>query len=274
MKKILFALLAFVFTVSAFAQKPVVVIDRFTYPSNLKSGAASIRGQVISGITETNRVQLIDVESESALATEVARRSTERAIDDQTARIGVMKTIGAHYIITGTVSQISADKHVTEIGTFYTGNVVFTLRVMNVEDGTLVGSETYSNSGLTGGKGTSKEDAILATIKKASRFMKGFVSKYFKIEGTIVEMGEMKGGKPKSCYVNLGADAGAVKGQKFEVYEVKTVAGREIVHQIGALVVMEVVASDLSDCKFASGAEEILQAFKEGRELRILTKEK
>ena len=276
MKRIYPVLIGLFCCILASAQKPVVVIDYFTSPSSCsKSGVSSIRNQVISGLTETNRVNLIDVEAESSLRLEASRRSTEQALHDNTARMGIMKTLGANYIITGVVSKVSADKKVTQHGvTYYTGNVVFSLKVMRVEDGTLVGSETYSNSGITGGMGSSADDAILATIQKANRYMKVFVSKYFKIIGTIVEMGEMKGGKAKSCYVSLGSDAGAHKGQKFEVYEIKTIAGRETTHLVGMVAVEEVVAPDLSNCKFVSGAGDILAAFQAGRELRIQTKEK
>ena len=275
MKKIYTAILGLFVALASFAQKPVVIIDYFTSSStNLKSGVSAIRSQVISGIAETSRVNLIDVESESSLTLEASRRSSERALYDNTARMGVMKTLGAQYIITGAVSKVSADKKVTSSGVkYYTGNVVFSLKVVKAEDGTLVGSETYSYSGLTGGVGSTSEEAILSTIEKAGRVMDVFVSKYFKIFGSIVEMGEMKNGKAKSCYVSLGSGAGTNKGQRFDVFEVRTIAGRETTHKIGVLSVVEVVAYDLSTCKFTSGANEILEAFRAGRELRISTKE-
>ena len=103
---------------------------------------------------------------------------------------------------------------------------------------------------------------------------RAFVSKYFKVSGAIVEMGEIKGGKAKTCYINLGTSTGVSKGTKCEVYEVKTIAGREAKVLIGTLTVEEVVADDLSSCKFVSGAPEILKAFQDGHPLTIVTKEK
>ena len=76
MKKFSMLLLAVCVSVSAFAQKPVVIIDYFTSPSCTEAGVSALRSQVIAGITETNRVNLIDVESESSLALEANRRSS------------------------------------------------------------------------------------------------------------------------------------------------------------------------------------------------------
>ena len=101
-----------------------------------------------------------------------------------------------------------------------------------------------------------------------------FVSKYFKAEGTIVEMGEMKGGKAKNCYISLGASSGIEVGQKCEVYEVKMIAGREAKSLVGVVTVEEVLAEDLSECKFVSGAKDIVAAFQAGHELRLVTKAK
>ena len=275
MKKISMLLLAACVSVCAFAQKPVVIIDYFTSPSCTEAGVSALRSQVIAGITETNRVNLIDVESEASLALEVSRRSSELALEDQTARMGTMKTLGAQYIITGVASKIGADQKTTDEGrTYYTGNVVYSLKVVNVENGTLVGTETYTYAGLTGSTGSTAEEAIVATLKKAKRAMNVFVSQYFKAKGVIVEMGEMKGGKAKNCYINLGAAAGVEKGQKCEVMEVKTIAGRQAQSLVGVIAIEEVMADDLSDCKFVSGAKEIVAAFQAGHELLVVTKEK
>ena len=275
MKKIsmLFAMMCV--SVCAFAQKPVVVVDYFTSPYATEDHVSTLRAQVIAGLVETNRVNLIDVETETSLAVEADRRASEMALEDQTARLGAMKTLGANYIITGVASKIDADKRTSDDGSvYYNGNVVYSLKVVNVEDGTLVGAETYTYADLTGSVGSTYEEAIVSTLKKANRAMKVLVSKYFKVKGVIVEMGEMKGGKAKDCYINLGTAAGVEKGQKCEVYEVKTIAGREAQTMIGTLTVEEVMADDLSRAKFVTGAKEVVAAFQAEHELRIVTKEK
>lgn len=275
MKKIFISLLGLCLCVSAFAQKPVVVVDYFTTASCTAAGVSALRSQVIAGLSETNRVNLIDVETEASLTLEVGRRASELALEDQTARMGQMRVLGANYLISGVVSKMGADKKTMEDGkVYYTGNVVYSLKVVNAEDGTLMGAETYTYADLTGATGSTPEEATVNTLKKARRSMKVFVSKYFKVEGTVVEMGEMKGGKPKNCYISLGSEDGIEKGQRCEVFAVKRIAGREARTMVGVVVVDEVVAEDLADCKFVSGAKEIVDAFQAGQELVIVTKEK
>lgn len=275
MKKIFISLLGMCLCVSAFAQKPVVVVDYFTTASCTAAGVSALRSQVIAGLSETNRVNLIDVETEASLTLEVGRRASELALEDQTARMGQMRVLGANYLISGVVSKMGADKKTMEDGkVYYTGNVVYSLKVVNAEDGTLIGAETYTYADLTGATGSTPEEATVNTLKKAQRSMKVFVSKYFKVEGTVVEMGEMKGGKPKNCYISLGSEDGIEKGQRCEVFAVKRIAGREARTMVGVVVVDEVVAADLADCKFVSGAKEIVDAFQAGQELVIVTKEK
>ena len=101
MKKIVCSIAIALMCLCASAQKPVVVVDYFTSSSCAKAGLSTLRGHVIAGLTATNRVNLIDVEAEASLALEADRRSTEMAMEDQTARLGAMKTLGADYIITG-----------------------------------------------------------------------------------------------------------------------------------------------------------------------------
>ena len=89
-----------------------------------------------------------------------------------------------------------------------------------------------------------------------------------------MEMGQMKGGKAKSCYISLGSSAGIETGQKCEVFEVKTIAGREARSLVGTVVIEEVLAEDLSECKFSSGAKDIVAAFQAGHDLIVVTKAK
>ena len=70
----------------ASAQKSVVIIDYFTNSSSVsKSDADMLRAKVIDGINAINRVNLIDVESESTLTLEASRRNSEMALEDKTA---------------------------------------------------------------------------------------------------------------------------------------------------------------------------------------------
>ena len=270
MKKSIILLASLCFCISAAAQKPVVVVDHFTSASCKKGDLINLRNQVIAGIHETGNVSIIDVESESALAMEAERRSSESALADETARLGTMKTLGAHYVISGTAAKLGADKKRSD---YYTGNVSFSLKVINVEDGTIVGAETYTYSNMSGGSGATADAALYETLNVVKRAMAEFVSKYFRTTGTIVELDEIQGGKLKTCYINLGSDNGVEEKQEFTVKEVKMIAGIEGIETVGKIKVEKIVAGGLAKCKVIAGTDEILKAFQAGHELRIEAKD-
>ena len=275
MKKALLTLFLSSVCSIAFAQKSVVIIDYFTNTASVdKSDASMLRSKVIDGINAINRVNLIDVESEATLALEASRRNSEMALEDKTARAGVMKTLGANYAIYGSVSKMDADYKTSDSGSYYVGNIAYSLTVINLENGTVLGTKSFTYTGLTGNTGSSRNEAVISTLNRVKQSMDNFVNEYFKLSGTIVEMKEAnkKGDQAKSVYISLGSDSGMAKGQLLEVFEVKMIAGKEAEINVGNLKVDEVVAGDLSDCSVTKGGKEIMTAFKAGNELRIKTR--
>ena len=270
MKKQFSLLAALCICLCAAAQKHVVVVDHFTASSCKQSDLINLRNHVISGINEIGTVDLIDVEAEEALSVEATRRSNESALADETARLGVMKTLGAHYLLTGTASKLGADRKQSN---HYTGNVAFTLKVVNVEDGTLIGAETYQYSNLAAGSSQTADGALQATLALVKNSMSVFASKYFKANGVIVELGEMKGGKLKTCYINLGSASGMEVGEDLLIHEIKMIAGVQAREEVGKLKVETVLADGLSKCKVVSGADKVLEAFQAGHELCVEGKE-
>ena len=275
MKKALLTLFLSSVCSIAFAQKSVVIIDYFTNTASVdKSDASMLRSKVIDGINAINRVNLIDVESEATLALEASRRNSEMALEDKTARAGVMKTLRANYAIYGSVSKMDADYKTSDSGSYYVGNIAYSLTVINLENGTVLGTKSFTYTGLTGNTGSSRNEAVISTLNRVKQSMDNFVNEYFKLSGTIVEMKEAnkKGDQAKSVYISLGSDSGMAKGQLLEVFEVKMIAGKEAEINVGNLKVDEVVAGDLSDCSVTKGGKEIMTAFKAGNELRIKTR--
>lgn len=266
MKKTLIFLVALCSCICASAQKPVVVVDHFTSTTCKAGDLENLRNQVITGIYETGSVTLIDIEAESTMTMEAERRSTELSLADETARIGVMKTLGANYVLTGTASKLSADKKSAD---HYTGNVVFTLKVVNAENGSIIGAETYQYSDSSAGNGVSADGALYETLSKVKDAMASFVSKYFKTKGAVVEIGDLKNGKPKTCYISLGTSSGVKEGDTFIVHEVNMIAAVEVQEAVGKVKVETVLADGLSRCKISSGAEKILSAFQAGHELLV-----
>ena len=152
-------------------------------------------------------------------------------------------------------------------------SVSYTLKVINPKNGTLIGTKTFQHSGLTGGTGGNKEEAIANTIKSAVYSMRDFVDEYFKMEGTILEVNSEKKGKAEEVYINLGSMNGVKEAQKFTVYAIREVAGREAKKEIGRLTVKAVEGDDISLCKVQKGGEEIMKAIRDEQPIKIVSRE-
>jgi hypothetical protein len=188
-------------------------------------------------------------------------------------RLSVMEELGAQFIITGQVSSMTAAYKTRDGKGYYDGSVSYTLKYINPKNGTLICTKTFQHSGLTGGTGGNKEEAIANTIKSAVYSMRDFVDEYFKMEGTILEVNSEKKGKAEEVYINLGSMNGVKEAQKFTVYAIREVAGREAKKEIGRLTVKAVEGDDISLCKVQKGGEEIMKAIRDEQPIKIVSRE-
>ncbi|WP_297973015.1 hypothetical protein [uncultured Bacteroides sp.] len=283
MRKILLLVVCVLCSLAGYSQnfdepkgKPTVFIDYFK-----RSGDSSfawvegLRNTVIEGIQKMERVILIDVDAQDALRIEAQRRSSANISsgdDNEMDRLAVMEQLGAQFIITGQVASMTAAYKSKDGKSYYDGSVSYTLKVINAKNGTLVGTKTFQHSGLTGGTGANKEEAIANTIKYAVHSMRDFVDEYFKMEGTILEVNSEKKGKAEEVYINLGTMHGVKDAQKFTVYVVREVAGREAKREIGRLTVKAVEGDDISLCKVQKGGEEIMKAIRDEQPIKIISR--
>ena len=107
MKKILLFLAMALCSIGVFAKKQVVYVEYFSWSSGIgEARTEQVRNAVISAIASYQHVQVVDVASQSSLATEKSRRSSEDALEDETARIGKMKQLGANFLVQGYVSTL------------------------------------------------------------------------------------------------------------------------------------------------------------------------
>lgn len=279
MKKFLMAVTLGIMALCSYAQSNVedkekVYIDYFSHPKSISNTMAeALRSKVIEGIHEMNRVILIDVASDEALKKEALRRQEESAMGDVTARSEEMKTLGAKFLIQGQITSMTATRNKTDDGKiYYKGSVSYTLKVVNPSDGTLKGTQTFTHEGLTGGRGDTEEEAIISTLDYVKISMDDFVDEYFKMEGSIVQVEEVKKGKAKTVYIDLGKAKGVLKSQKFLVYAEIEIAGEVSRKEIGQLNVKEVLSAGRSLCNVTKGGEEIFQKSQEGVKLIVVSR--
>lgn len=138
----------------------------------------------------------------------------------------------------------------TESGSvYYSGQLSITLKLINLEDGTVAYSHDYSYSGITAATGSTESAAITNTSEYLVAAMPRFIDHSFKVSGTILAIQSEKKGVANSVLIDLGSAAGVKEKNKFKVFAVEIVQGREMRSEVGALSVIEVGGVDISTAK-------------------------
>lgn len=256
------------------SEKEVVYVDYFSRTNDLGgSFVEALRNKVIEGIQAMDRVQLVDVDAQDALKIEKERRKDESAIGDETARNAQMKSLGAKYIIKGHVVSMNAVKRTDDKGKVsYKGSVSYSLKLIDTTMGSLKGTETFTHEGFTGSTGDTADDAIIKTCDYAKTYMEDFMDKYFKLQGTIVQIESVKKNKAEQVYIDLGSNRGIQKAQKFVVYIETDIAGEMSLKEIGKLNAKEVVSGKRTLCSVSKGGAEIKSASENNQKLVVISR--
>ena len=246
-----------------FAKKQVVYVEHFSRVADLGTAwTERVRGAVISSLIYYQHLQIVDVDSQQSLAVEKNRRSDEASIDDETARIGKMKQLGANYVVQGYISNMDVKEIVDKKGkSSYDGVLTYTIKVIDCEMGTLVSTDMFRSDSKNC---KNAEDCIQKMLKKIPKHIKGVVTKDFKINSVVLDSDyESKDGKLLKCYINIGESDGVVPGTVFAVTKAIMTVGRISWTEIGENVLESIVAADLSLCKVKKGAADIYAALEE-----------
>lgn len=280
MKKLFLLTVGFLFCFMCMAQdgnaKKTLLVDYFTYTKNIgDSYPTMLRNAIIGALQETGRLNIIDASLESSLQLEEDRRSSEAALSDDKSRNEEIKKLGADYMMRIHVTTMSGVRKTLDDGSvYYDGLINFTLTVINVADGTVKVSKPFTYSGLNAKTGDTPEAAVLATTDYIKMSMTKFMNENFKVESTIVQIEKCGKKGAEMVYVNCGSGSGIEKGQLFDVFLVKEVAGKKLKTKIGQLKAEEVQAEDMTLCKVLKGGEEIKKASDEQKEMPVLSGKK
>ena len=255
--------------------KPSLFVDYFAHPSSVKEAwVEALRGKVLEGLQETNRVIITDVDAESALRIEKSRRESGGvSADGDASRLSVMTQLGANYLLTGTVTSLNVEFHRSDDGKteWYSGVVNYTLKVIDPKNGTTISSKTFKHgdSITEGTTGSTVDEAAVDVCKFARKAVRALVDEAFKINGTILEINQAKGDAAKQVYVSVGSDHGIAEKARFKVFVLRTVAGRSSRSEIGELKVSAVEGGDLSLCDVVKGGKEIKAAMDAQQKIEI-----
>ncbi len=274
---ILFALFISSFGNPVLSQKDIVGVESFSYSNNIGSSyIMALRNKIIEGMMKTGRIEVKDVASGDAIEKEANKQTADASAVDAATMVKI-KNLHAKYLIQGHVTTLETVKKTDDKGkVYYNANATFDLKIIDVENGTLKGSKNYTYSGsgsgglLSSGSGETPDKAFADLLNiHIDTDMKKFINEFFPIEGTILEAGGEKKGKISDVFINLGELHGMSKGQVFEVFVEREIAGRKSQKKIGEIKVETVEGDDISSCKVSKGGDEIKAALGEGQPIII-----
>lgn len=267
MKKVILCAVMILASLGVFAKKQVVYIEYFSFADDIEEARAEqIRAAIISRLTTFQHLQVVDVASQASLAVEKNRRSGEDALEDETARIGKMKQLGANYLIQGYISnfQTNEQRSINKKGETkikYNSTLSYSIKVIDCLSGTLLSTDLFT---YESGYCKNSEESIQKLLNKIPQDVRNIVTKNFKLRSIVLDS-EYVSNKEMlvKCYINLGEFDGVIPGTIFAVKKATIQVGRVSWIEIGELVVESVLAGDLAVCKVKRGAKEIYVALEE-----------
>jgi hypothetical protein len=185
------------------------------------------------------------------------------------------------FFVDGTIANISVvsrsettkdSKGNKHTDTSYRSNLSVTVNLKNPADGSVVDSRTFTISDSDLYWMTSGEKAMTNALERLTTKVTDYYNHLFPLQASIIEKGESKKNKQKDVYIDLGASDGAYKGQQFEVFTVKTIAGKEARAIIGRLKIEEVEGDEISLCKVTKGSDKIKSALDDGENLIVVSR--
>ena len=246
-----------------------------------KPTAGEVIGEVLSAIVTGETTQEMDKYVDAVQAAVVKGISQARrikAIDGQLTP--EEKDQPNTWYVDGTIASISATSKVEtwedkdkkkHSRTVYKGLVGLTLHFKDAHTDEILFSPSFN----VNASDLSWVESAAGAVNNAINSLPGRIARYLNeklpLSANIIEGARDKKDKQKEVYIDLGAAEGGFKGLHFDVFTVKTVAGREAKKKIGRLKVTEVEGDDISLCKVQSGGRDIKSAIDAGEQLLIVT---
>lgn len=282
MRQILLSLCATLSIMTSVAQnningpKPVketVYMDYFTRSSSVPSSECDmVRNNVLAGINSTSRVTILDVDAEPTLKIDksIDNGTSEDVVTMDNVRLGAMKSAGGKYVMTGTVNKAGwISKRTSEGKTYYEGQIIFTLKVVDTETGETKSTKSFDQKSTDFDNGSK---ALQGAVNSVKGVMNDFVNEVFQLTGCIIQFGDPdKKGKIKEVYINCGSTVGVRSGQTFNVYTEKEIGGMKTRSKIGRLVFKESMGEEVSLCKVVDGDAAIKEAGNADKPIIVIT---
>lgn len=218
--------------------------------------AEAVRASIMNGLS---KVTLFRPSDGAVSQADLANGSPAFYVDGTIANISIVSR-------SETTKDSKGNRHTD---TSYRSNVSVTVNLKNPQDGAVADSRTFTISDSDLYWMPSGEKAMTNALERLTSRVADYYNHLFPLHASIIERGESKKEKQKEVYIDLGMADGVYKGQQFNVFSVKTIAGKEARTEIGRLKIEEVEGDEISLCKVTKGSDKIKSALDEGQTLIV-----
>lgn len=219
--------------------------------------APSVREAIVKALSDVIRFRVIDGDF----------RSDELASNDEALYVdGTINSItGTSQVSPSTVKDKPAEQS-------YKVLINVTLNLKDARTDEAVDSHIFSMTDSNISWMTTVDKALNNAIDRLASRISEYYNHRYPLHGSIVERGEEKKDKQRTVYIDLGNNSRVEKGQQFNIYVLKSIAGREARQEIGRLKIEEVMGDDLSLCKVTKGEKEVKTALDQEKTLVIISR--
>lgn len=243
-----------------------------TPPLSARQPVTTSGAAVLSGFADRGRFHIVDALTDGTLSKLYAdrqRRGRGERCQLEERKRSRLQGVGCRKVVIGQANNVSFSQFKSDIdGKMYNkAEVTYSLKVYNIADGAMIGSEDLSVSGIDA---DSKDGAFNDAMKDLRKGMVGFVDKHFKFETYILELGEAdKKGRVKELYISGGTEMGVAKKTRFKVFLERKIGPKVTKSEIGTIVAVEVM-DGVTKCQVASGEDAIKEKFNNGDKLVVI----
>lgn len=212
--------------------------------------ADAVRASIISGLGNVMRFRVVEGESGSHGQTLVAD--------------GIISNIS-------TTSKVEPSKEKGKTGhEYFRALISVTVNLKDAATGEVVSSRVFSITDGDCSWMASAEKSVDYALNRLTDKIRRHYNYAYPLYASVVEAGDVKKDNQKTVYIDLGSAYGACEGMHFDVFSVKTIAGKEARVEIGRLKIDKVLGEELSLCKVSKGEKQIKTALDNGETL-VLT---
>ncbi len=222
--------------------------------------AEAVKDAIMGGIGSARRIRVVDG---TILPSNLAEGESAMYCDASISAISCTTRINVW-------EDKDKKKHES---TEYRGNIVGTINLKNVSNDQIVLTRTVNSSSWTSSWCDTPDKAMGYAINSMKSYLRSTLNDAFPLYASIVEGSRATEKKSKEVYIDIGESRGCYNGMHFDVYTVKTVAGKEAKKYIGQLKIIETMGDDISLCKVQRGGADIKTAIDAGEKLLITSKD-